>query len=425
MGDGDLDIMVVPGWISHCDVNWELAECARFRERLCEFGRVVVFDKRGTGLSDRVPHPPALEEHVDDMAAVLDVVGSERAAVAGWTDGAAAALLFAATYPERVSALVLGAVVAQGRADLAAETQAVDPATVDQLAALIESSWGQGLFLSMVAPSMADDPRFVAWWRRLERSAVTPNAAGAFFRSMLQLDVRAVLPTVRVPTLVLHRRESQLVSTEGARWFASQIPDARYIELDGADALPYVGDADAVLDQIEAFLTGTTGATVAQRVLATVLFADIVGSTPLAETLGDRRWQDLLDEYYRHVRRLLDRFRGQEIQTSGDGFIATFDGPARAIRCALAVNEVATSLGFEVRCGLHTGEVELRGGSISGLAVHIGARVGALAEAGEVLVTGTVKDLVIGSGLGFTDRGRHELKGVTGHWQLFRADAHG
>jgi class 3 adenylate cyclase len=420
-----LDILLVPGWISHCDVNWELAECARFRDRLCEFGRVVVFDKRGTGLSDRVPHPPALEEHVDDMTAVLDAVGSERTAIAGWTDGAAAALLFAATYPERVSGLVCGAVVARGRTDLAAETQALDPATVEQLAAAIESSWGQGLFLSMVAPSMAEDPRFVAWWKRLERSAVTPNAAGSFFRSMLQLDIRAVLPTVRVPALVLHRRDMPLVSVEGARWFAEQIPGARYVELDGADALPYVGDADALVDQIEAFLTGAASGAVGQRVLATVLFADIVGSTPLAQSLGDRRWQDLLDEYYRDVRRLLDRFRGQEIQTSGDGFLATFDGPARAIRCALAVNEVATGLGMEVRAGVHTGEVELRGGSISGLAVHIGARVGALAEAGEVLVTGTVRDLVIGSGLSFTDRGGHELKGVTGEWPLFRAGAAG
>ena len=416
IGDGNRDILTVPGWISHCDVNWELAEWARFRQRLCEFGRLIVFDKRGTGLSDRVPHPPALEEHVDDMVAVLDAAQSEKAAVAGWADGAAAAVLFAATFPERVSALALGTVAAHGQTDLAA---------VDQLAAAIESSWGQGLSLPMIAPSMVGDARFLAWWRRLERSAVTPNAAGAFFRSVLQVDVRGILPTVRVPTLVLHRRDTPLVSTEGARSFAAQIPGARYVELEGVDALPYVGDADAIVDHIGEFLTGAPRVSASERVLATILFVDIVGSTALAEVLGDRRWQYLLNQYYQDVRRVLYRFRGKEVQTVGDGFIATFDGAARAVRCALAVHEVAKALGVEVRAGLHTGEIDTSSpGAISGLAVNVAARVGALATAGEVLVTRTVKDLVIGSGLGFTNRGNRTLKGLTGQWQLFRAQPH-
>ena len=280
------------------------------------------------------------------MAAVLDAAQSQRAFIAGWADGAAAAVLFAATFPERVSALVLGAVAAAAETNLAA---------MEQLAAAIESSWGQGTSLPMIAPSMADDARFVTWWRRLERSAVTPNAAGAFFRSILQMDVRAILPTVRVPTLVLHRRDTVLVSSEQARDFADRIPDARYVELQGADLLPYVGDADAVVDHIAEFLTGARSGGGSQRRLLTILFVDIVGSTPLAEALGDRRWQDLLDQYYQDIRRMLDRFRGKEAQTVGDGLIATFDGPARAVLCALAVHEVASALGVEVRAGLHTG----------------------------------------------------------------------
>ena len=421
VGSGDIDVVFVPGWISNWELAWELPEAARFLESFTEFSRLILFDKRGTGLSDRVAGLPTLDEHVDDLRAVLDAVGSRRAAVTGWADGAAVALLFAALDPDRVTALVIGSVVGKMRGDGSAEPVAMDPEVMDQWAAAIESSWGQGTFLPMLAPSVAGDARFAAWWRRLERSSVTPNAAARFFRSMLELDVTPILPTIQAPTLVIHRRDSPLIRADAARWFALQIPGARYLEMPGADAVPYVGDVDVVLDEVEEFLTGARGVGNAERVLATVLFVDISGSTPLAQVLGDRRWRDLLEDYRRTVRRLLARFRGQEIDTAGDGFLVTFDGPARAIRCALSIQEACMELGLEVHSGVHTGEVELRGGSISGLAVHIGARVGALARAGEVIATGTVKDLVLGSGLRFIDRGRHVLKGVDGEWQLFLA----
>lgn len=421
VGNGEIDVVFVPGWISNWEVAWELPESARFLERVSQYSRLILFDKRGTGLSDRVPGLPTLEQHVDDLRAVLDAVGSTRGAVTGWADGAAVAILFAALYPERVTALVVGSVVAKARGDGTDQPLAIDPEVMDQWGRAIESSWGEGTFLPMLAPSVAGDARFAAWWRRLERSSVTPNAAARFFRSMLELDVTAILPTIQVPTLVIHRRDAPLLSADAARWFAEQIPGARYLEVPGADALPYVGDVDVVLDEVEEFLTGARGGGSPDRVLATVLFIDVSGSTALAQALGDRRWRDVLEDYRRTIRVLLERFRGQEIDTAGDGFLATFDGPARAIRCALSIQEGCTRLGLEVHAGLHTGEVELHGGSISGLAVHIGARVGAVAKAGEVLVTSTVKDLVLGSGLSFTDGGRHVLKGVDGEWQLFRA----
>ena len=421
VGAGNIDVVFVPGWISNWELAWELPESARFLERFAQFSRLILFDKRGTGLSDRVPGLPTLEEHVDDLRVVLDEVGSSRAAVTGWADGAAVALLFAALEPERVTALVIGSVVGKVRGDHGTEPVAIDPQVMDQWAEAIESSWGQGTFLPMLAPSVAGDARFASWWRRLERSSVTPNAAARFFRSMLELDVTPILPAIQAPTLVIHRRDSPLISADSARWFAEQLPGSRYLEVPGADALPYVGEVDVVLDEVEEFLTGARSVGSAERVLATVLFIDISGSTTLAQVLGDRRWRDVLEEYRRTVRRLLARFRGQEIDTAGDGFLVTFDGPARAIRCALSIQEACMDLGLEVHSGVHTGEVELRGGAISGLAVHIGARIGALARAGEVLVTGTVKDLVLGSGLQFRDRGGHVLKGVDGEWQLFLA----
>ena len=423
VGKGGLDIAFVPGWISNWEVAWELPESARFLERVAEYSRLVLFDKRGTGLSDRVAGLPTLEEHVDDLRAVLDEVGSSQAALTGWADGAAVALVFAAMYPERVSALILGNVMATVRGQDGDEPQAIAPAVMDQWEEAIESSWGEGTFLPVLAPSVAGDARFAAWWRRLERSSVTPNAAARFFRAMLELDVRSVLPTVRVPTLVVHRRDTPLISTEAARWFAEQIPGARYLEVPGADALPYVGDVDVVLDEVEEFLTGARSQQAGDRVLATVVFVDISGSTARAQELGDRAWRDLLDEYRRIVRRLLARFRGREIDTAGDGFLATFDGPARAVRCALSIQEAVADIGLDIHAGVHTGEVELRGGSISGVAVHIGARVGAVAQRREVVVTATVKDLVLGSGLEFVDKGRHVLKGVDGAWQLFQAQA--
>lgn len=423
VGRGPFDVVFVPGWISNWETAWELPEAARFLEHFAQFSRLILFDKRGTGLSDRVSGLPTLEEHVDDLRAVLDAVGSERAAVTGWADGAAVALLFAAQYPERVTALVIGSLIVKGRDHGSPEPMNIDPQVLDQWAEAIESSWGEGTFLPMLAPSVASEPRFVAWWRRLERSSVTPNAAARFFRSMLELDVTAILPTVQAPTLVIHRRDTPLINADAARWFAEQLPAARYLELPGADAIPYVGDVDVVLDEVEEFLTGARRIGATDRVLATILFIDISGSTPLAEAIGDRRWRDLLDDYRKAVRRLLERFRGNEIDNAGDGFLVTFDGPARAVRCALSIRDAASELGIQVHAGVHTGEVELRGGAISGMAVHIGARVGAIAQADEVMVTSTVKDLVLGSGLEFSAQGSHVLKGIQGEWLLFRAVA--
>jgi pimeloyl-ACP methyl ester carboxylesterase len=277
LGHGDIDVVFVPGWISNWEVAWELPESARFLERFARYSRLILFDKRGTGLSDRVNGLPTLEEHVDDLRAVLDAVGSTRAALTGWADGAAVALLFAALYPERVSALVVGSVIAKGRGDGTAVPLAIDPDVMDQWAAAIESSWGQGTFLPMLAPSVAGDARFASWWRRLERSSVTPNAAARFFRSMLELDVTSLLPTIHVPTLVIHRRDAPLISADAARWFAEQIPGARYLEVPGADAVPYVGEVDVVLDEVEEFLTGARQPSAADRVLATILFVDKIG----------------------------------------------------------------------------------------------------------------------------------------------------
>lgn len=423
VGQGEPDVVVIPGWISHCELAWELPEFARCLERLAGWGRLVLLDRRGVGLSDRVAGAPTLEQHMDDLRAVLDAIDSKRAVLIGWGDGSGDALLFAAAYPERVSALVFGAVTAKVEGDPAVEPWGIPPAVVEQWVETIESSWGQGLFLPMLAPSAADDRRFAAWWRKYERSSATPNAAAAILRAMLEVDVRAILPSIQVPTLVLHRRDTLLVSTEVARWFAEQIPGARYVELPGADILPYAGDVDALLDEAEEFLTGARHGSATSRVLATILFVDISGSTPLAESLGDRRWRDLLEDYRTAVRRQFDRFRGEEIDNAGDGFLATFDGPGRAVRCALGIAEIMANLGLDVHSGIHTGEVERRGRSISGVAVHIGARVAALAGPGEVLVTGTVRDLVVGSELGFRDRGRRLLKGVTGEWQLYAAEA--
>ncbi len=380
-GSGE-DLVAIPGLPSHLEVMWELAEQAAFLGRLASFRRVIMFDKRGTGMSDPVPGVPALEEHVDDISTVMDAAGSARACVAGWADGAFMAAMFAATYPERVSALILGGLWLKALAGRP-ETLAPDPDMAKILADGIESGWRHGTLSEVLAPSYADDERF--------RSLVLERA------------------------VTYHDQESR-------RLAAAQIPNARYVLLPGADALPYLGDADATLDEVEEFLTGARGTAVSDRSLATVLFTDIVGSTDRAGQLGDRRWRYLLEDHHAHVRRLLKRFRGVEVDTAGDGFFATFDGPARAIRCACAIRDAVADLGIEIRAGLHTGEVERRGGEVTGLAVHVGARVAALAAASEVLVTSTVQMLVLGSGISFANRGSHTLKGVPDRWHPFAVE---
>jgi pimeloyl-ACP methyl ester carboxylesterase len=414
------DLVVVNGWFTNLDVMWELPEYARFLDRVATFSRLVMFDKRGTGLSDRVSTVPTLEERADDVTAVMDAIGIESAAVAGTGDGAAIAVMFAATYPERVTSLLLGMCAAKALRDESWDW-GIDPAALNAVAELVESSWGKGELAAILAPSMAGDERFLAWFRRWERASATPRAAAAMLRWSLEIDIRAILPSVQAPTLVVHRRDVVLFQARAAKWMAEQIPRARYVEVPGADVFTITGDSDALVDEMEEFLTGTHRHHEGDRVLATVLFTDIVGSTEKATEVGDVGWRDLIDAHHAVVRHWLTRCGGREVDTAGDGFFATFDGPARAIRCAVAIGDAVHELGLEIRAGLHTGEVQQRDdGSVAGMAVHIGARVAALAGANEVLVTSTVKELVIGSDLAFEAHGEHTLKGVPDPWRIYK-----
>jgi class 3 adenylate cyclase len=418
--EAPLDLVFVPGWVSHLEVMWELPEFAHFLDRLAAMGRLILFDKRGTGLSDRVAGVPTLEQRADDIGAVMDATGSARAAIIAWGEGAAIAAMFAAAHPGRVAALVLGTLPV--KVPDGPQLVLPDPAVLQALSAAVETGWGQASLVPVLAPSRADDARFLSWYRRWERMSSTPNAAAATLRWAMEFDLGPVLPAIQARTLILHRTGNVLFGPEPGRAVTKLIPDARCAELPGDDELPYVGDADALLDVVQEFLTGAHGTPDSDRSLATVLFTDIVGSTQLADQLGDRRWGYVLDEHHARVRRLLDRFHGSEVDTAGDGFFVTFDGPARAVRCACAARDAVQEIGIEIRAGVHTGEVERRGAAVTGLAVHVGARVAALAQAGEVLATSTVQMLVLGSGIGFADRGVHALKGVPDRWQLFAVE---
>jgi pimeloyl-ACP methyl ester carboxylesterase len=419
-GAGPLDLVLVPGFVSHLECQWEHPWPAHFLKRLGLFSRLIRFDKRGTGLSDRVGGIPTLEQRMDDVRAVMDAVGSERAALLGVSEGGPMSVLFAATYPERTSALVLYgsyACRAGGPGNPSGRTEQEQRAIIDS----IDKGWGEpgGLDIDLWAPSAAGDESYLQWSATHRRLAASPGAAVAVMEMNQQIDVRPILAAVRVPTLVLHRMGDRVTRTEQARYLAEHVPGARLVELPGIDHIPWVGDADTILDAVEEFLTGTRHEAELDRVLATVLFVDIVGSTERAAALGDRKWRDLLSAYYALARRELARFRGREVDTAGDGLFASFDGPARGVRCAQAIATGARPLGIEVRAGLHTGECEVVGEKVGGIAVHIGARVAGLAKPGEVLVSNTVKDLVAGSGIRFEERGAHTLKGVPGEWRLF------
>ncbi len=421
IGDGPMDVVLVQGWISSIEAAMELPSYVRFVDRLASFSRLILFDKRGTGSSDRVSIDklPSLEQRMDDVRAVMDAVGSERAALIGSSEGGPMSMVFAATYPERTTGLVLFGTFTSAR-NPAYSANPERPRFRDLVTEeLIEQSWGQGQGAALFAPSHAGDPEFVKWMARYERQGASPSAAIALMKMNREIDATHVLPSIQCPTFVLHRAGDRVVRVEAGRSLAESIPNAKYLELNGDDHMPFVGDVDPVVDEIQEFLTGVRPVPGADRVLATMLFTDIVGSTATTADVGDKRWKQLLDDYYSTARRELDRFRGREIKTTGDGLLATFDGPARGIRCAAAVNESALSLGIETRSGLHTGECELMGDDIAGLAVDIGARVSSEAKSGEVLVSSTVKDLVAGSGLEFDDRGPHTLKGVPGEWRLF------
>ncbi len=420
VGQGPLDLVYVPGWVSHVELAWEEPTLARFLRRLASFSRLIVFDKRGTGLSDRVPDDklPTLEDRMDDLRAVMDAVGSERAAVFGVSEGGNLCALFAATYPERTTALVMFGTFAK-RIWSPDYPWAPTPEKRQQEYELVEREWGNLMDLAHYAPSKIGDEAFARRTTAYMRRAASPGAAVALLRMNTQIDIRHVLPTIRVPTLVVHRTGDRDAHVEEGRWLATRIPGTRFVELPGDDHLPWVGDQDAILDEIQEFLTGVRQSPDFDRALATILFTDIVGSTELAARLGDRAWQDLLEQHHLLVRRELTRFRGREIDTAGDGFFVTFDGPARAIRCACSIRDGVSQTGIKIRAGLHTGEVELAKEKVGGIAIHIGARVAAAARPSEVLVSSTVKDLVAGSGIRFTERGTHALKGIPGEWQLF------
>jgi class 3 adenylate cyclase/pimeloyl-ACP methyl ester carboxylesterase len=420
VGDGERDILVTFGWIGSFQSALEHPAHARWLERLATFGRVIMWDKRGTGLSERLPADrlPTLEERMDDMRVVMDAAGSERAAAVGISEGASLSAVFAASHPDRVTSLVLVGGFARTLEDDGYEW-GTSKETAEAFRRRIADTWGDNAgLLKLWAPTVADDPMAQEHWNRTMVFGATPATATAWLEMVEETDIRATLPAISVPTLVLHRTDDRIVRVEHSRYMAEHIPGARYVELPGCDHLWWI-KGDDILDEIEGFLTGTTTAFEPDRVLATVMFTDIVDSTSKAAELGDRRWRDLCDVHDRAVRRLLDRHRGREVKTLGDGFLATFDGPGRAIRCASELREAVRSVGLEVRAGLHTGEVELAGDDITGIAVNIGARVGAQAAASEVLVSQTVKDLVAGSGLEFEDRGEHVLKGVPGPWRLW------
>ena len=420
VGDGPFDLVFVPGFVSNVEATWQQPARAAFFRRLASFSRLIMFDKRGTGMSDRSSQIFTLEQRMEDVQAVMDAVGSKRAALFGISEGGPMSILFAASYPQRTSALVVFGSYAK-------RSWAEDHPfgwREEKWAAVLanmERNWGtaKGVDLDLWAPSIAHDAERAAQSAAYFRAAASPGAALAVMSMNRDIDVRWVLPSVRVPTLIVHRAKEKVIDIEQARYLARRIPGAKLVELPGVDHIPWSGDTAELLDQVELFLTGQRQAAEPERVLATVQFTDIVQSTERAAALGDRKWREALETFQSMVRDALREHRGREVDTAGDGFLAAFDGPARAVRCAAAVRAGARSQGLEVRAGVHTGECELIGAKLGGIAVHIGARVAGKAEPGEILVSQTVKDLVAGSGLQFAERGVHSLKGVPGEWRLY------
>ena len=417
LGSGPRDLVLVPGTLSHADFYWELPINQYLLKRLTSFARVIVFDKRGQGLSDRVAEQ-TLEERIGDVRAVMDAAGSARATICGWSEGGSMSLMFSATYPERTSSLVL----CGSFASIKEEPLAVPPEQFAQFLHTIETHWGQGVLVPINAPSRRDDVAFVEWFGRLERASASPGGIVALLRANYEIDVRHVLPAIQAPTLILHRVGDKTIPVAAGRYLAQHIPGAKYVELPGDDHLLQAFDQptlDLLIDEIEEFVTGARSGPEPDRALVTVMFTDIVSSTERVAAVGDRRWRELLDGYVGVARQQLERFRGREIDVAGDGLFAIFDGPARAIRCACAIRDAVQRLGLEVRTGVHTGECEVAGSKVSGIAVHTGARIAAASRPQEVLASGTVRDLVAGSGIRFDDRGSHVLKGVPGDWRLF------
>jgi pimeloyl-ACP methyl ester carboxylesterase/class 3 adenylate cyclase len=418
-GEGAVDLILVPGFISHLEHWWSEPGHARWLHRLGEVARVVLFDKRGTGLSDRLDSQPGMDARMDDVRAVMDALGMEQAAIMGISEAGSLAALFAATHPERCRTLILYGAFARFSSWFPTRS------TLQHFYDYADTAWGTGASLPMFVPSMVGNKAFQRWWGKFERLGATPAACMEMMRLNSQIDVSAILPSIHVPTLVVHRQNDVAVNVEGGRELASLIPHARYAELPGADHIPFVSEnSGEIIDVINEFLTGSRLPTPADRVLATVLLTDIVGSTEKAAALGDQRWRDLLEEHDKTIRDELLRFRGREVKSLGDGFLATFDGPARAIHCAQSIVTALRPLGISIRIGIHTGEVEFVDDDLKGIAVHITSRVAGLAGADDIVVSRTIKDLVAGSGISFDDFGTHELKGLPDTWQLYRVSNH-
>jgi class 3 adenylate cyclase/pimeloyl-ACP methyl ester carboxylesterase len=422
VGEADLDLLLVSTWFSHVEARWEIPGFAHYLRRLSSFSRLISFDKHGIGLSDPIPldRLPPLEEWMDDVRAVLDAIGCDRAAVMGANEGTLMAALFAATYPERVSALVLANATA---CPAWAPDHPWGPTleAVEALVGLVEQSWGKGDVMAALNPSIADDQNALEAWGRFLRLSASPAVAAAITRMVFELDVREILPAISAPTLVVQRRGNPVIPPESGRDVACRIPGAKFVEVPGDDYGFAVGDVDIVIDEVEEFLTGTRHHPAGDRVLTTILFTDIVDSTRRAVELGDERWRELLGAHEALAEREVAKFGGVIADFAGDGLLASFDGPARAVRCAFALRQLLQNLGLEMRAGLHTGEVERRGDRVAGLGVHIASRILSMAAPGEVLASRTVKDLVAGSGLRFIDRGTHQLKGVPDEWKILAA----
>ena len=419
VGEGDVDLIFVSGWVSHLEVDWEGWLYARFVRRLASFSRLIRFDKRGTGMSDRVDplNLPTLEERIDDVRAVMDAVGSERAALLGISEGGPMSILFSATHPDRTTALILfgtSATVGAGE-----DPTGISRQKLEGMLRLCEEQWGGPVFADVFSPSMAKEPEYLDWFAKRLRMGASPGAATGYLKMNLELDVTHVLGSVRVPTLVLHRTGDRIVPVEGGRYLASNIPGARFLELPGDDHVPWVGDTEPVIGEIEELLTGIRQSAEDNRILATILFTDIVSSTEQAGRLGDRGWKELLDKHDEITHRHVERFRGRVVKFTGDGVLATFDGPARAVRCAAALRDDLNNVGMDIRAGLHTGEIEIRGEDIGGIAVHVAQRICSTAAAREIVTTSTVRDLVAGSGLTFDDRGLQDLRGLPDRWRAF------
>jgi class 3 adenylate cyclase len=421
-GDGPIDLIYIPTAFSQMEHFWEEPLIARFFERLAEFSRVILFDRRGSGMSDPFEGAPILEDQVDDVIAVMDAAGSERASVVAQFEGSSMAMMFAAAFPDRVTALALHSPIAR----MTRNEEVHWANSVEEREVMIDATiadWGSGARIEMWAPSVADSKRLREWFGKLERLAASPGALRKLMDMGNQLDVIPILPTIRVPVLVTHPAGETFIDRRHADLVVERIPDAKFVELPAGDLLPLLSGADNFLDVVEEFLTGGTTVREPDRVLATVLFTDIVNSTKHATALGDHRWKDLLQRHDALIQREIERRRGRFIKSTGDGVLATFDGPARAVQAACDISVDIQRLGIDIRAGLHTGEIELRGEDVAGMAVHIGARVGDFGGPGEVIVSSTVKDLVVGSGIEFADRGTHELKGVPGEWRLYSVES--